>query len=1060
MNKRPKTSLDYIFCLVIGTVFIYALTRTIFSATIIRLPQGTYISMAVVSIIIFLLVFYNKVTRVIFMALAVIFSGYMLYVVRTAPYDYQPALVTHLVALVHMLQGLGPFDPALGRTAVWLVSLGFAMVVVIFMHHKFSFMVLAITGALVFILTWGPGFTRDETAFLLFLFVFVVLLVRKMNGTVAMAFLVAPLCAAVVWFANGQLPTQSDMFTRRTISHVSGAMDAFGDRMYEIFNPTYFSFQSTGFSGPGGRLGGPVTLNNRSVMEVNAPGGTYLAGATSNTYTGFSWVPTLEAGDIYTHGLPPGQFEMLETAAALIRGATLANGGEDISAGRFFRGVSTDNGARPPVEYFTRLGVLSGDGYSLHTYLPMDTVSIRMGRQRSGSLFRPITGWDLHFEDTARDYMPVVQLLPTGDMQTPRMMARDTAYRWQFLNVNPQHDFVAYLMHQAAADTHAQRAGVPMWWHHATLRGEVVGLVPYDEQVFSVWGTHQDPRYVSLSRQDAQVIPQEAVPQESLLQWQSWADDGVYYFVRHIHEAYDWVFTPVPADEDLLEALYTLHSYGIWDEAAVFRWGDLMHRVILSVPEAYRTDGLGLGFVDDALRVGIHSQGALTPHTFYTPLENYWGSHRVHSRGHGGFRFGMYFPSPQLISPEVAPFQNIATFGVDDMMTLLDLLLQAEARGAGYIPRETYLIHWLNMFSADVLAAYAAQVRDHFMAVPDIVPQRVHDLTLSIVDGLEGDFERVMAIRDYLLQFPYTLTPAPVPRGVCFVDHFLFVGQEGYCTYFASAMAVMARIAGVPSRYVEGFVLPPAINHRETVTVTNRMAHAWVEVYLEGFGWHIVEATPTYAFLSNPTLPVPVGGSGAQPFGDDWYRTMAEWIGAPEGGIGDMFYTPIGPISGGAAGAAQGEETPAAEAGRPLSMVWLLILAAVAAVLLVLWRYARVIHAHNKIRKLPPNQQVIAYFEGLLAMVAYYTAPPAAGETPKGYGRHKGKRFAFQSDSVFFKDVIDLYYKAKYSPYAVTPAECALMEEAYFDMVKLIKEKRLPVVYWYLRYVRQVGVVS
>jgi hypothetical protein len=33
------------------------------------------------------------------------------------------------------------------------------------------------------------------------------------------------------------------------------------------------------------------------------------------------------------------------------------------------------------------------------------------------------------------------------------------------------------------------------------------------------------------------------------------------------------------------------------------------------------------------------------------------------------------------------------------------------------------------------------------------------------------------------------------------------------------------------------------------------------------------------------------------------------------------------------------------------------------------------------------------------------------------------------------------------------------MEEAYLDMVKLIKEKRLPVVYWYLRYVRQVGVV-
>ena len=68
------------------------------------------------------------------------------------------------------------------------------------------------------------------------------------------------------------------------------------------------------------------------------------------------------------------------------------------------------------------------------------------------------------------------------------------------------------------------------------------------------------------------------------------------------------------------------------------------------------------------------------------------------------------------------------------------------------------------------------------------------------------------------------------------------MGKEGYCTYFASAMTVLCRMAGLPARYVEGFVAQPGADG--FAYVTGKDAHAWTEVYFEGFGWVPFDATP------------------------------------------------------------------------------------------------------------------------------------------------------------------------------------------------------------------------
>ncbi len=87
----------------------------------------------------------------------------------------------------------------------------------------------------------------------------------------------------------------------------------------------------------------------------------------------------------------------------------------------------------------------------------------------------------------------------------------------------------------------------------------------------------------------------------------------------------------------------------------------------------------------------------------------------------------------------------------------------------------------------------------------------------------------------------YTLSPVEVPEGVDFVNWFLSA-REGYCTYYATAMAVLARGYGIPSRYAEGYSLSGAeLNENGFYELTGMNAHAWPELFFEGVGWVTVD---------------------------------------------------------------------------------------------------------------------------------------------------------------------------------------------------------------------------
>ena len=132
---------------------------------------------------------------------------------------------------------------------------------------------------------------------------------------------------------------------------------------------------------------------------------------------------------------------------------------------------------------------------------------------------------------------------------------------------------------------------------------------------------------------------------------------------------------------------------------------------------------------------------------------------------------------------------------------------------------------------------------DRYLQLHEQIDQRVYDMAAQATAAATSPYDKAIALERYLASnFAYNLDVAPQSPNHDFVSSFLIEGKEGYCTYFASAMTVMCRMAGLPARYVEGYVAYP--DGEGLAVVTGKEGHAWTEVYFRGFGWVTFDATP------------------------------------------------------------------------------------------------------------------------------------------------------------------------------------------------------------------------
>lgn len=181
---------------------------------------------------------------------------------------------------------------------------------------------------------------------------------------------------------------------------------------------------------------------------------------------------------------------------------------------------------------------------------------------------------------------------------------------------------------------------------------------------------------------------------------------------------------------------------------------------------------------------------------------------------------------------------NVFWRGADDFS-------RASGPGAVYTATSTLL----SATGAELRQAATAPevIRARYTSLPQEVPTRVVELAQEITAAHNNDYDRARALETFLRQYPYSLEVAPPPPDRDPVDFFLFDLQSGYCDYYASAMVVMARSIGLPSRMVIGY-LAQQPDERGLQTVYQINAHAWVEVYFHDIGW--VEFEPTAAFAT------------------------------------------------------------------------------------------------------------------------------------------------------------------------------------------------------------------
>ena len=137
-----------------------------------------------------------------------------------------------------------------------------------------------------------------------------------------------------------------------------------------------------------------------------------------------------------------------------------------------------------------------------------------------------------------------------------------------------------------------------------------------------------------------------------------------------------------------------------------------------------------------------------------------------------------------------------------------------------------------------------------FLGLPDDLPGDISDLAAEVAAGATTDYDRLVALQDWLRSnFDYS-TDVPGGSGSNAIEKFLQI-RKGYCEQFAATFAVMARTLGIPSRVAVGYT-PGALQPDGWYVVTGRDSHAWPEVWFDGLGWIPFEPTPQRTLPLDP----------------------------------------------------------------------------------------------------------------------------------------------------------------------------------------------------------------
>ena len=342
-----------------------------------------------------------------------------------------------------------------------------------------------------------------------------------------------------------------------------------------------------------------------------------------------------------------------------------------------------------------------------------------------------------------------------------------------------------------------------------------------------------------------------------------------------------------------------------------------------------------------------------------------------------------------------------------------------------------------------------------YMNLPAGLDNDVYWLTQQVIEGAQTPYQKALAIQNHLLskEYDYRLDVAYPPSGRDFVSYFLLDSKEGYCTYYASAMAVMARLAGLPSRYIEGYLVPEDPTGETLVTGDN--AHAWVEIYFEGAGWIPFDATPgdreneetpdhsapdtppTPTPSPEPTpTPSPTPDRGDADQSDDPTATPEPTptpvLDANEPDSDESTPTPEPKPS----------EPPEQEPDSQKDNAWMKILLLILGILLLLlliaaliWRRWRATDPRRLSQKQKDdNTRLMLWYRTILTLLMRSGYVPEGGETPEQFARRLAEAKAAP------RQLIDLAQAVECQQYAGTAANASALKLARAVYERLLNQ--------------------
>ena len=138
---------------------------------------------------------------------------------------------------------------------------------------------------------------------------------------------------------------------------------------------------------------------------------------------------------------------------------------------------------------------------------------------------------------------------------------------------------------------------------------------------------------------------------------------------------------------------------------------------------------------------------------------------------------------------------------------------------------------------------YPDEVAGSYVQLPESTPDRVTETTATLTENAETPYQTALIIERWLKRNRgYSLDVKRPRRNVA--DRFLHAMTEGYCTYFATTMAVMLRTQGIPARMTVGYTPGDAVGSNRW-EVRGLHSHAWVEMYVAEWGWVQFDPTPS-----------------------------------------------------------------------------------------------------------------------------------------------------------------------------------------------------------------------